>query len=549
MTPPVLSPAVKSAAERRVFQLLAQTKLPDAVCYHSVNLSEHDYKIVSELDFVILSPRGLLVLEVKGGGVARRDGVWTFTDRYGRTHARLEGPFQQARSGMYSLRDRLANELTRPLIDTLPIGYGVIFPDCDFRERSVEWADEMVLDGDAIRGAPDLKRFVDQLYAYWSEKQAHRTVPSAHLLERVGQLLRADFEKIPSLRLRADQLDAEMERLTRAQCNVLDAVERAPRILCDGGAGTGKTFLAAETARRHAAGGERVCLACANPVLAAFLGSRLAGSGVDVRVAPSGLPMDQSYDVLVVDEGQDLLTMPSLERLDAALRGGLSDGRWRFFHDVNRQSGLESNVDPEALELLSQCGAVPMSLQQNCRNTRQIVLQTRLITAADLGTPTAGDGPPVHVDQYRSQAEGAALIDGFLKLLADRNVPSGEITILSARPLEESCVLLSRAYSRGRVVTLDEEVARAWPCTSTTLARVADFKGLENRFIIVVDLLGIDRDTVDTSTMYVAMSRARAGLWIALDATLMDSYNAVQLRNFPLVREDANEIAKMRTQA
>src|SRR6185437_11045572 len=170
MIPPTLSPSVKSSAERRVFRLLERTKLRDTVCYHSVNLSEHDYKLVSELDFVIVSPQGLLVLEVKGGGVARHDGVWTFTDRYGIAHRRSEGPFQQARSGMFALQKRLVDHTAASLVETLPFGYGVVFPDCAFRERSVEWAEEMILDTDAMRAAVDARRYLERLLIYWGEK-------------------------------------------------------------------------------------------------------------------------------------------------------------------------------------------------------------------------------------------------------------------------------------------------------------------------------------------------------------------------------------------
>jgi hypothetical protein len=546
--PPTLSSSVKSSAERRVFELLRRSELQGASCFHSVNLSEHDYKLVSELDFVVVTPRGVLVLEVKGGGVARHEGIWTYTDRFGKAHHRSEGPFQQARSGMFALRQRIIDHTSAGFLDGIPFGYGVIFPDCAFRERSVEWAEEMVLDADAMRRSVDATRFIERLVGYWGEKHRGLIAPSDQVLRRVGELLRADFDKVPSLRIRADQLDAEMERLTRAQYAVLDAVERAPRIMCEGGAGTGKTFLAAETARRHASLGQRVLLACASPILAAFLRSRLSGSGVEVRIAPITLPAAAEYDVLVVDEGQDLCTIAALDHLDRVIEGGLAGGKWRFFHDVNRQAGLIGAVEPEAMELLASFAPVPMSLNQNCRNTRQVVLQTRLLTAADLGSPTAGDGPPVDVATYATTAEAASLIDAHLGALKERDVPPAEITILSGcADLRKSAALLTKAHSRGRLAVLDERLAEQWPLESTTLSTISDFKGLENRFVLVIDLPGLDRDQVDVNALYVAMSRARAGLWIALEDQLMDSYNTIQMRNYHSVLKDAATAVAGRT--
>jgi hypothetical protein len=58
------------------------------------------------------------------------------------------------------------------------------------------------------------------------------------------------------------------------------------------------------------------------------------------------------FDALIVDEGQDLFDMDSLDKLDASLKNGLNEGRWAFFHDVNNQSGLFGNQEQEAIKYL-----------------------------------------------------------------------------------------------------------------------------------------------------------------------------------------------------
>jgi hypothetical protein len=84
-------------AEKRVFQALSAANLGSSwQAFHSLNCSEHRYKRWSEIDFLIVGPAGLLVLEVKGGRVSVHGGIWTFTDRWGREHRRAEGPFRQA---------------------------------------------------------------------------------------------------------------------------------------------------------------------------------------------------------------------------------------------------------------------------------------------------------------------------------------------------------------------------------------------------------------------------------------------------------------------
>ena len=102
-----------SDAERKIFELLKRIDFgPSAVALHSQNLSKHQYKKWCEIDFVVIAEQGVLVLEAKGGGVARDgDGIWTFTDRWGVEHRKSEGPFDQARGGMYALEDALKKAL------------------------------------------------------------------------------------------------------------------------------------------------------------------------------------------------------------------------------------------------------------------------------------------------------------------------------------------------------------------------------------------------------------------------------------------------------
>ena len=44
--------------------------------------------------------------------------------------------------------------------------------------------------------------------------------------------------------------------------------------------------------------------------------------------------------------------MDALDRLDNCLCGGISEGRWCFFHDTNNQSGLCGSYVPDAYDYL-----------------------------------------------------------------------------------------------------------------------------------------------------------------------------------------------------
>lgn len=542
MIPDSCSDTTSSAAERRVFRLLAQTKIDadaDAVCFHSLNLSRHDYKVVGELDFVLISRNFVIVLEVKGGGVACDEDRWTFTDRYGIAHRKSEGPFQQARSGLFSLRSRIEQKVGHGPTRGLTIGYAVVFPDIDFAQESVEWEAPMVLDAACFRKVADLNTPIEGLVAYWSAKSNKPSpLTNAQVLE-VQSLLRPSFERFPSLRNRADDLDSAMEQLTVQQYQQLDFIAENPRILCSGGAGTGKTFLAVELARREASAGCSVAFLTSTPLQRRFVSERLGDAQVTVA-SLDNLPTGGSYDVLFVDEGQDLVNLDDLAQMDKILAGGLERGRWRVFLDSNKQSGLVGRFDPEALELLKGCGASLGRLTHNCRNTHEIVLQTKLLTGADLGEPSAGHGPPVTIVYYETATgHQTELLDAELDRLHLEGVRPEDITILSRRSLAESCAAACRPARRRRLTDLTSADNRIQRVTHTSFCTIPEFKGLESQFILVVDIDTLDASEYDTNALYVAMSRARTGLWLSMDQALRSRAEDISREHLPQVMEDA----------
>lgn len=159
MIPEKISPATKSDAEKEIFRRLEL--IDDSDWYfalHSLNLSEHVWKRVGEIDFLLVGPRGIYVLEAKGGGVACERGVWRFTDRFGNSRKKRESPFSQARTAMFSLQSRLEGNLPHGLLSRATFGYAVVFPDCNFDAESVEWSPEMVIDRRQLERKDGLRR-------------------------------------------------------------------------------------------------------------------------------------------------------------------------------------------------------------------------------------------------------------------------------------------------------------------------------------------------------------------------------------------------------
>jgi len=199
----------QSGAEKRVFdQLRAAFERSDRkgwFAMHSLNLPCHAYKRFGEIDFLVCGPEGLFVLEVKGGGVLCRDGVWETTNRFGHTERLKESPFRQAESALHGLRKKLP-----PLLASrFAIGYGVIAPDRTGFPVSAEWDDAQLADARDFRAfEPWLLALID----YWRKKDGHNRIADPSALRELQQLLRPDFEAVISLYSTAQDVESRIDR-------------------------------------------------------------------------------------------------------------------------------------------------------------------------------------------------------------------------------------------------------------------------------------------------------------------------------------------------
>jgi len=510
MIPAELDSGSVTSSERRVFDTLASSGIA-GTALHSLNLPTHEYKLTSELDFVLVLDELVLVIEVKGAQVSCNNGLWTYSDRSGHFRQDREGPFKQVTSGMYALRDRLRQRLGA-VIEDIAFGFLVVTPDIDLALSSFEWDPETYCGRGLF--TRDFVKAINTAAMYWRKRQYGKQPIEKHLRTQLLQELRPSFDRSPLLDARASMLDAAFVRLTDEQFARLDLISEAPRVLCNGGAGTGKTFLATEVARRQALRGHSVLFTCRSPILASFVASLLAGTSVVVRPV-SDIPADQTFDVLVVDEAQDYMNFDSLDRLERALSGGWRKGRWVMFMDQNRQAHLYGDFDPDALHLVKSFDPVPATLRTNCRNTREIAFQTRALTGADTGVAAAGSGPEVLFAPVKDRESETAALEAHLRSLREHEVSAGHVTIVSVRgDWETSAARGLSATRKGKLRVLDKNSASGWPEDRLTWASAVDIKGLENRFVCVIDIDSLDSET-EIDLLYVALSRPRAGLWIA----------------------------------
>jgi hypothetical protein len=371
-----------------------------------------------------------------------------------------------------------------------------------------------------MRGYQGFDRWLQGLVQYWRSKDGGERQASPEALKALKHFLRPEFETAIPLYVQALEAEEAIARLTDDQMFLVDVVSANQRVLCSGGAGTGKTFLAMELARRWTGEGRTVLLACRSPWLRAYLSGRFdipdlvvaQVSAVATALRRKGLV---SFDALIVDEGQDLLDLDSLGKLDSAIKDGLSEGRWCFFCDVNNQSGILNSPDPEALEYLQSFNPAFVPLTTNCRNTRIILEKIQSSLGADMGARGVGIGPPVREHNAESVVEAKNLLENEIETIVSQGgISPGHVTLLSPLEFDSSSVaLLSDKFRKG-IWKLDEFSLKSFPLKHMAYTTVSNFKGLENEAVILIDVPPMSDESSNLATKYVGMSRARSLLSI-----------------------------------
>ncbi len=571
IVPPYISDECKSNAEKKVFKSFENINIASkSYLFHSVNLPEHQYKQWGEIDFLLISTNGIMAFEVKGGRISRKNGVWTYTDRYGKDHRTTEGPNNQAKSAAFSLKKRLEKALPKINFNKITFGWAMIFPDIDYASKDLELPFEMVCDYDSM-GEKKFEAFVNNVYKYFKEKKDNLRELSIDQIQSISNYVRPDIDLVPKLKTSLDAANLSLLRGTKEQYMVLSSVLDNERILCSGGGGTGKTLLAIEIAKRSP--NKKILVICKNRILAKFIKGQIQNELVDVlsilemegfqyainktinkegqSMMTNFIPKGESlYDMLIVDEGQDLLSYIFLEYMGGMLKNNLDNGSWVWFMDLNNQSNVDGNItifdSPKPLaeelledtneeyklsyELLLSFNPVKLNLTHNCRNTEQIIHDTQLYTGADIGiAKIKGIGSYPIYQKISSQEESGLKLEEALEKWSSEINQLNDIVILSTVEYAQSSAAYLSQKWQDKIQILTKENVLNQNRNKILFSTITDYKGLDKLIVAITDLekttefLPADYQNNPhyiyksiESFLYVGMTRSNSILWISV---------------------------------
>lgn len=512
-----------ASQEGLIFDALASLS-EDYYVFHSFRITDTREGIFheSETDFVILNrTKGVICLEAKAGQVRYENGCWLYGSGIPMHNG---GPFNQASANKYKLMRYISDSNMAFVLEKCKFFHAVWFPSVsNDRLRSMTLPSEgdktLVLTKEALS---DPEEFIDRVYALELPSRVQTNLSEFECKRLVREIFCPQFNVFPSASFEADLKKIVFHRLLDEQAGILDFLDEQLTAAVNGAAGTGKTMIAVEKARRHAAFGEKVLFLCFNTQLKDYLENNYARefvsyytiAGFACKICNTARPDYKElkskledyyisgsfpYKHVIIDEGQDFGS-EAIEETDII----------QLIHDiiVDTDQGGTFYVFYDRLQLI-QAREMPkfisdldcrLTLYRNCRNTENIaVTSLRPITERK---PRVFDGAVKGAPAKLHFCDSVQSEHERIDVIIDELAADGyrDIVILTCKT--EATSVLSNSVKGGRYRN---------KYLFTTCRK---FKGLEADVVVLVD---VDKTTFEQDNVllfYVGTSRARIKLEI-----------------------------------
>ena len=539
MIPEIVKDFHGSKGEERVFRALRS--LPDdIIVIHSFRwLHPGNTKIPGrqlgaqgEGDFVLVDPaRGIMVVEVKGGEIWCEDGEWCQRNR-GTGQVLNINPEAQASNTMFRIRSEVI-ERCRDAANVL-FCHAVWFPDgaVDRKCLPMNCHPHATLDGEDI---VQPEAAINRAFAYWRSLRPKSRGPGADTKAIFG-ILAPSFSIVRSVRQTLDEREEQLIQLNRDQAKILEFLDDQWHAAILGAAGTGKTLLAIEKARRISSPTAPVLFLCFNAALRDHLRAFHQQPNVSYHsfhgfarelIGPEGA-LDEAvrklverladdaalpYSHLIVDEAQDF-EREWLEFLRYRFRTGA------FYAFYDRYQAVQGQKETSWIDDIP-CRLV---LSKNCRNTDQIARAAYRAAGLQL-CPTLGvDGPQPVLHTVPDDAAARACVDSLIAAACTQHkIPGHEVAVLSLET-----ILQGSAWSLPKLGGLrtSEVPQKDHVCVTT----VRKFKGLEASLLFIVDVdFRRANEPLWRLLLYVACTRARHAVHIVTTTPETELEGAVRV--------------------
>lgn len=503
----------------------ALSKLPDTYyIFHSFKIVKViDNKIYeSETDFVIFNPqKGILCIEAKAGNVKYEEGKWMYGSDILMSH---DGPYHQASNNKWKLSMLIKKYRLEYLLHKCKLLHAVWFPSIPKHKlEEVSLPPEadlrITLTSESI---DNIEEDVSKIFDIQLPNNVKTELDTKETNLILNRILAPHFNLISIPEIKLNHKRQVFKKMLNEQICLLNYLEEQNNAIINGMAGTGKTVMALEKARRHSINNEKVLFLCYNYYLKEYLKSNFEYENVDFmtidglacKLTNNSKPdyellnevLIEMYDRgifpykhVIIDEGQDFgkYDIEEEEILDLLKANVIDneriDGTFYLFYDKNQM--IQSHKMPS---FISEADC-KLTLYKNCRNTINIA-RTSLRFLGNNKNPKMYDGALIgeQADMYYATniEESIHTLNYVIDKLEEEKYEN--IQILTCKTEDTSIIkneCIDGKYSyRGK----------KYPFTTCR-----KYKGLEAESVILIDIdEELMREEIE-QLLYVGASRAK----------------------------------------
>ena len=560
-------------AERIAGERIRAALPAEARCYANVRFvartrptgPAHD----GEADLVIVHPEhGLMVIEVKSGEPSRDARNRWFIGG----HPLTRSPFEQAEDAKHDLVGAIGELLGVTGDDRPRAGHAVAFPDADLASLPAGHAllgpdatPAIILDAAALADVESTRKALERAWDWWTGDGTRGRPLTPSQQERIHEYLAPTVALHRLVRRDVEDGRDRLMEASRAQMIVLNQNRSKRRLEIVGPAGSGKSLVAVERARRLARDGFRTLFVCFNqplatavgreidedgeppdrrPVVTTFHGlcERLGTQAGTLPPKPAHLPQDwwdvtlpgaldaaidalpdERFHAVVIDEGQDF--EPAwLTSLEFLLHNPVDGILW-VFHDPGQALYRDDRVADLGLDRLD--------LFEDYRSPAPVAeLAARFYHGpTEPYAMTLAGHRPVIVEAEPGHDTVEAVRKQLHRLLEEEEIRAWHVAVLSGTSAPKSEVWKKRRFGNvdlwngaidddGASLGLPaEEIPDAPPDAGIVLFEtIRRFKGLERPVIILCELPE-EGPRLD-QLLYTAFTRATAHLVVIAPPSL-----------------------------